>query len=97
MVVLAVPKNYTTGRVSFKYGVSGERYPFYEAYFLGPDGMTWLIVAISVAGVMAFLIFIVLLLCLIKCIRSCCCKQKVAPEGLHNNKSLSDQPLNKTR
>ena len=76
-VVLVQPRNYslTGGNFEFKFGITGDTYPFYEKYFLGGDGYTWFIVAISVAGVMAFFILIAILLCIIKCIRGCCCKR----------------------
>lgn len=102
-VVLVQPRNYSTinGTFSFKYGVmSGERYPFYEKYFLGEDGLNWMYAAIAIASFMGLLVVIGILICIIKCCRSCCCKQKVTPvnnkDSVHN-KSLTDQPLDKSR
>lgn len=99
LVVLVQPNaNNVNGSFSFKYGVSsGERYPFYEKYFLGKDGETWQWVAVGVASFMALMLLIVILLCIIKCCRACCCKQKVTPTNDAHNKSLADQPLDKSR
>jgi len=54
--------------------MSGERYPFYEKYFLGEDGLNWMYAAIAIASFMGLLILIGILICIIKCCRSCCCK-----------------------
>ena len=70
-VILVTPRDWRFSPVSFefKYAVTGDQYPFYEKYFLGPDGMTWLIVAISVASFMALMILISIIICIIYCCR----------------------------
>lgn len=57
-------------KYEFSYAVTGKQYIWIEKYFLGPDGFTYLIVAISVASFMAFLILIAIICCIVKCIRS---------------------------
>jgi hypothetical protein len=78
-VLLVYAKDYRFNQVSFEfnYAVTGDQYPFYEKYFLGPDGMTWLIVAISVASFMALLIVLSIIIGIVYCCRR---KEKVLPE-----------------
>ena len=78
-VILVYAKDYRFNQVSFEfnYAVIGDQYPFYEKYFLGPDGMTWLIVAISVASFMALLIVISIIIAIVYCCRR---NDKVLPE-----------------
>jgi hypothetical protein len=88
-VLLVYAKDYRFNQVSFKfnYAVTGDQYPFYEKYFLGPDGMTWLIVAISVASFMALLIVVSIIIGIVYCCRR---KDKVLPEPAKNGPGLAN-------
>ncbi len=75
-VILVRPRDwrFTPARFQFSYAVVGDQYAFYEKYFLGPDGMTWLIVALSVAGFIALLLVIAIIIAIVYCFRK---KEKV--------------------
>jgi hypothetical protein len=77
--LLVYARDFRFSQVSFEfnYAVTGDQYPFYEKYFLGPDGMTWLIVAISVASFMALLLVISIIIGIVYCCRR---NEKVLPE-----------------
>lgn len=54
----------------FKYGVDGNEYSWFEAYFIGPDGMTYFWAAISIASFIALILIIAIILCIVRCARS---------------------------
>lgn len=54
---------------SFRYGVIGTEYNWLEKFFVGPQGFTWYVVAISVASFMGFLILVAIIIGIVKCCR----------------------------
>jgi hypothetical protein len=69
---LVRPKDYRFSPTyfEFKYGIEGEMYPWYESYFVGPDGMTYFIAAISIAGFIGLILIIAIIMCVVKCVNS---------------------------
>lgn len=51
------------------YAVTGDEYVWIEKYILGPQGMTWFIVGVSVASFMALLLLIAIICCIVRCCR----------------------------
>lgn len=51
------------------YAVTGDEYIWIEKYIIGPDGMTWFIVGVSVASFMALLLLIAIICCIVACCR----------------------------
>jgi hypothetical protein len=70
-VILVQAKDFRFRSVSFEfnYAVSGEQYSVAEKYFLGPDGGTWIIVAIAVGSFIGLMIVISFIICLVYCIK----------------------------
>jgi len=60
---------YPTGFM-FTYAVTGDEYVWIEKYILGPQGMTWFIVGVSVASFIALLILIAIICCIVHCCRN---------------------------
>lgn len=54
---------------SFKYAVTGDEYVWIEKFVIGPDGMTYFIVGVSIASFMALLILIAIICCIVSCCR----------------------------
>jgi hypothetical protein len=93
VVILVNPMSghFTDASFQFSFRVSGSTYPWYEKYFLGPEGSTWLYVAIAVAGFFALILLILLIWGFVACCRRFCCKPKISPDQVQ---TLSHQPVN---
>jgi len=94
-VVLLQAANYSLSRsfVTFKYGVSGDHYPWYEQFIVGPNQHTYFIVGVSVGSFVAFLLLLALIWAIVLCCRGCCCKTKVQPEAEVNKTAMELQSL----
>jgi hypothetical protein len=69
-VILIRPRDYRFNPTyfEFKFGIDGTQYPWYEAYFIGPDGKTYIIAAIAIASVIALILVIAVILCVVRCV-----------------------------
>ena len=69
-VILVQPKEFRfKSSFSFRYGVVGTEYNWIEKFFVGENGFTYYVVALSVASFMGFLILIAIICCIVKCCR----------------------------
>lgn len=93
VVILADPLagHFTDASFQFSYRVTGSQYAWYEKYFLGPDGTTWLYVSIAVASLFALILLIIIIWGFVACARRFCCKPKISPDQVQ---ILSHQPVN---
>jgi hypothetical protein len=70
VTILIYPRDYRfNSYFEFSYAVIGNKYSWIEKFFVGPQGFTWYIVALSVASFMGFLILVTIIICIVKCCR----------------------------
>lgn len=71
LVLLIQPRDFRFTPVSFEfqYAAIGDEYVWIEKFFLGPDGLTWIIVACSVGGVMGLLVLAAIIYGIVVCVR----------------------------
>lgn len=77
VMVRARDNRFSPVSFNFSYGISGSFYPWYEQYIVGPNFQTYFIVGVAVAGFMALLIVIAIIMCFVHCCRSVSRKNKV--------------------
>lgn len=86
-VILVYPRDFRFNTAfTFRYGVVGTEYNWIEKFFVGKDGFTYYIVAISVASFMGLLILISIIWGIVRCCR------KTPEESLNNISSVKPSP-----